>query len=121
MNQIPKGLWGTIIAAIIAVFSLILIIWKFDPYNSSSVVFILLFLSFFVVVNGVFIPAVYFYKLRRGVADVTELFSISVRQGLIISIGLTILFILQTLHLLAWWNSLLIVAIAVILDMYFKE
>lgn len=121
MEQIPKNLWGIIIATIIAAASLGLIFWKFDPYTSGWPTFVLLFLSFLVFVSGIAVLSVYFYKQYRGVEDITQLFPLAVRAGLIISVSLTILFILQALHLLAWWNSLLLITIAVILDMYFKK
>lgn len=121
MEQIPKSLWGIIIAAIIAAASLSLIFWKFDPYTSGWITFVLLFLSFFVLISGLAILFIYYYKQYRGVEDITRLLSLAIRTGLTISLVVTILFILQTLHLLAWWNTLLLITIAVILNMYFKK
>ena len=121
MSQTPKSLWGIIIAAIIAAASLGLIFWKFDPYTSGWPTFVLLFLSFFVLVSSLAVLSVYYYKRYKGVEDITQLLPLAIRIGLIISLVITILFILQTLHLLAWWNTLLLITIAVILDMYFKK
>lgn len=120
-QQVPKALWGMIAAAVIAAAALVLIIGKFDPYVSDWPVFALLFFSVFILVNSLLISAIYFYRLRRGIVDVAELFSVSMRQGLIFGSTITGLFIGQTLHVLTWWNGLLVVAIAVILDMYLKK
>jgi len=121
MEQTSKNLWGIIIAAIIAAASLGLIFWKFDPYASGWFLFVLLFLSFFMLTSSVAVLGVYYYKQSRGIEDITRLFPLAVRTGLTISVVVTSLFVLQALHLLAWWNSLLLITIAGILDMYFKK
>jgi len=121
MGQTPKSIWGMLAAAAVAAVAFAIIIQEFDPYNSSKLVFGLFFLSFFVMISGLTIASLYFYQLKRGLLDIVEGFNLVLQQGLIISITLTIGFILQTIHVLAWWNGLLILAIAVILSMYFKK
>lgn len=121
MSYIPKSLWGIIIAAVVAGIAALLIIWNFDPNVSKGVVFILLFMAILIFVSGVTISIYFLYKYKKGDLDVLELMPESVQQGLILSFVITILLILQTLHVLTWWNSLFIIVIAVILNMYFKR
>ncbi len=121
MSYIPKSLWGMIIAAVISGIAGILIIWNFDPNSASGVVFILLFIATLVFVSGITIPMYFLYKHKQSVLDVAELMPESIQQGLTLSFVITILLTMQTLHVLTWWNSLSIVVIAVILNMYFKR
>ena len=121
MSYIPKSLWGIIIATVVAGVAALLIIWNFDPNTSKVVVFILLFIAIFIFISGITIPMYFLYKHKKGVLDVSELMPESIQQGLILSFMITIFLILQTLHVLTWWNSLFIIVIAVILNMYFKR
>jgi len=121
MSYIPKSLWGMIMAAVVAGTAVILIIWNFNPNETSGVVFILLFIAMLIFISGITIPVYFLYKYKKGILDVSELMPESIQQGLVLSFVLTIFLILQTLHVLTWWNSLSIIVIAVILNMYFKR
>lgn len=117
----PKIFWILIGAAGLAAVAIGIIVYKFDPYKSSTIVFALLFVSCFVFLSGLTIPGAYFYDLKRGVIEAHNLFWASVKRGLIISLTPTIILLLQTLHVLTWWNCLLVLLIAVIVDMYFRK
>lgn len=110
-----------LVAAVVAAAAFVIIIWKIDPYNSSKLVFGLFFFSFFIMVIGIIISLLYFYQQKRGMIDIIEGYNSILQQGLVISTTLTIGLALQTIHVLSWWNSLLILIIAVILSMYFKK
>ncbi|MFA5967103.1 MAG: hypothetical protein WC805_01115 [Patescibacteria group bacterium] len=116
-----KNLWGIWAASIIATIAFWIIIWKFDPYNSHWGVFALLFASFLIFWAGVLTSLIYFWYLKRGLLDFSVLFSSSLKLGIIGSVALTVFFFLQTIHVLAWWNGLIIAVIAFILALYFKD
>ncbi|MBN2585237.1 hypothetical protein JXA59_01120 [Patescibacteria group bacterium] len=117
----PRIFWVLISAAVIAVIAVGVIVYKFDPYKSSSLVFALLFVSCFIFLSGLTIPGAYFYELKRGVLELNHLFWASIKRGLILSSTPTVILLLQTLHVLTWWNGLLVLLIAVIVDMYFRK
>jgi|GEM_PF-3263309 hypothetical protein len=123
MGGVPlgKNLWGIWAASIIATIAFWIIIWKFDPYNSHWGVFALLFASFLIFWAGVLTSLIYFWYLKRGLLDFSVLFSSSLKLGIIGSVALTVFFFLQTIHVLAWWNGLIIAVIAFILALYFKD
>ncbi|MFA5270141.1 MAG: hypothetical protein WC400_00790 [Patescibacteria group bacterium] len=121
MREMPKVFWVLLSAAVIAAVAVGIIIYKFDPYKSGTLVFALLFVSCFVFLSGLTIPAAYFYDLRRGLIEPHNLFWASVKRGLVIGLTPTIILLLQTLHVLTWWNGLLVLLIAVIVDMYFRK
>jgi len=121
MRQISKSLWGMLAAAIIAIVAIFLIIWNFDPNESSWPVFVLLFMAVFILLTSFSISGYYLHQLKKGNLDINELMPGSIKQGLILGTVLAIFLILQTLHVLTWLNGLSIIVIAVILSMYFKR
>ena len=116
-----KNLWGVWAASIIAAIAFWIIICEFDPYNAHWAIFALLFISFLISWAGVFATLIYFWYLKRGLLDFLELFSSSLKLGIIGSVTLSVFFFLQTIHVLAWWNGLIIAVIAFILGLYFKD
>ncbi|MFH0912322.1 MAG: hypothetical protein V1807_01550 [Patescibacteria group bacterium] len=116
-----KSLWGLWIGCFIAALAFGLIIWKFDPYRAHWTVFALLFISFLIFWAGVFTTLIYFWYLKLGLLDFSGLFSVSLKLGIIGSVALTVIFLLQTIHILAWWNGLMVAVIAFILGLYFKD
>jgi len=121
MEGLPKSLYGMIIAALIAIVAIVLIVINFNPSESSWVVFVMMFLSIFILLAGLSIPFFYFYRFKKGTLEVINIMPESIMRGLILSVVLTILLIMQTIHVLTWWNGLSVIVIAVILDMYFKH
>jgi len=117
----PKVFWVLLSAAGLAAVAIGIIIFKFDPYKSGTLVFALLFVSCFIFLSGLTIPGAYFYDLRKGLIDANNLFWAGVKRGLVLSLTPTIILLLQTLHVLTWWNGLVLLLIAVIVDMYFRK
>jgi len=121
MKDMPKVFWVLISAAILAGAAIGMIIYLFDPYKSGTLVFVLLFVSCFIFLSGLTIPGAYFYDLKRGLIEPHNLFWAGIKRGIILSLTPTIILLLQTLHVLTWWNCLLVLLIAVIVDMYFRK
>ena len=116
-----KHLWGIWVACVIATIAFIIIVVKFDPYTSHWAIFVLLFAGFLIFWGGVFITLLYMYYLKKGLIDFSGMFSSALKLGIIGSGALTVLFLLQTIHILAWWNGLIVVVLAIILGLYFKN
>lgn len=116
-----KHLWGIWVACVIATVAFIIIVVKFDPYTSHWAIFVLLFAGFLIFWGGVFITLLYMYYLKKGLIDFSGMFSSALKLGIIGSGALTVLFLLQTIHILAWWNGLIVVVLAIILGLYFKN
>lgn len=123
MGGVPlvKSLWGLWIACAIAAVAFGIIIGKFDPYHAHWGVFVLLFASFLIFWAGIFITLIYFWYLKQGLLDFSGLFSSSLKLGIISSVALTVFFLLQTIHVLTWWNGLMVAVLAFILGLYFKD
>jgi hypothetical protein len=121
MKDMPRVFWVLISVAVLAAAAIGVIVYKFDPYKSGTLVFALLFVSCFILLSGLTIPGAYFYDLKRGLIEPNNLFWAGVKRGLVLSLTPTIILLLQTLHVLTWWNGLVLVLIAVIVDMYFRK
>lgn len=120
-TPVVKNLWGLWVAAFVAVIAIGIIVGKFDPYTSSWTIFALLLISILIFWVGAIATAVYFYYLKQGILDFSGLFSVSLKLGIIGSVALTVGFLLQMVHILTWWNGLMIIVIVFILGLYFKD
>lgn len=120
-GPLVKHLWGIWVACVIAIIAFVIIVIKFDPNTSHWAIFVLLYAGFLIFWGGVFITALYAYYLKKGLIDFSGMFSSALKLGIISSGALTALFLLQTIHILAWWNGLIVVVLAVILGLYFKN
>lgn len=81
---------GAIFLFAISLISLIFILTKVDPYNTTTLVFVIFYLSFFVAVAGLLALAG-FYLRKLFIKDKIpkRLFKTSLKQGILISIILT--------------------------------
>ncbi len=101
---------------------LVYILINVDPYNNTILNFILFYLSFFVLIAGLFILTGFYLKklfIKKKIAY--RLFKTSFRQGILISIILTGFLLLQSFRILAWWSGGIIVFIAVIFEFILRK
>ena len=120
-SPIVKYLWGIWAAGIIALTAFILIVVKFDPYTANWPIFLLFFASFFIAAAAIAVTLIYIIGIKRGAVDFPNLFSEAVKLGIIISVAVTTLLYLQMLHILTWWNGLIVIIIAIILGVFTRR
>ena len=107
-----------ILATLLAWLGFFIIINNFDPYQGQLVVFTLFYFVLFLAVLGTFsLFGFWLRKLwnrKRGIARI--MVGESFRQAIIFSLALVIALILQANRLLSWWNIVLLVVIATIVE-----
>lgn len=116
--NLPVYLMGLILATLLAGICLAAILVYFDPISSSSLIFILFYLSLFISSTGLFTLFGLFIRRisqrRRFTLSVSQAIrrlEISFRQGLLLSIILVTALILQSQRVLAWWHLLVLVGL----------
>ncbi len=112
--------FGAIFLFAISLISLIFILIKVDPYNTTALVFVIFYLSFFIAVAGLFTLAGFY--LRRLIVKNKipfRLFKTSLRQGILISFILTGFLLLQSFRILKWWSGGIIVLVILVIEIYF--
>lgn len=114
-------LWGIRISTVAAFVAWVLVIWNIDPEKSAIVGQALFYASAFLFFAGIFI--LFFTRLRKicGKNEESALtyLGASFRQGVLISILIVIVLILQQHRMLTWWDSALIVAGIMLAELYF--
>ena len=97
----------------------IIVILKLDPYESTGMALGLFFVSLLFALIGTF--TLLGFGLRRWIGK-QEIYyhhlTVSLRQGLLLSICTLICIMLLILGLLTWWNGLLLVTVAVLIELY---
>ena len=104
---------------LISLISLIYILTEADPYNTTLLSFVLFYLSFFIAVAGLFISAgFYLRKLIIKNKILYRLLRTSFRQGILISLILTGLLLLQGFRILNWISGIFLVVIILVIEIY---
>ncbi|EKD93699.1 MAG: hypothetical protein ACD_28C00077G0003 [uncultured bacterium] len=93
-------------------------ILRLDPYEKTGIALSLFFVSLFFALIGTF--TLLGFGLRRWLGD-NEIsyhhLTVSLRQGLLLSLSTLVCLGLLILGVLKWWNGLLIIAIALLFEM----
>lgn len=112
-------LWTIGLTALVSWAAWGMVIAKLDPYESTSLALGLFFISLFFAFIGSF--TVIGFGLRRWIGK-NEIYyhhlSVSLRQGLLLSLCTLLCIGFLMLGVLKWWNGLLVVTMAVLVEMY---
>ncbi len=102
--------------------TLILIVFKLNPYEQTTLALILFMISFFLAMGSLYSGILLAIKLWRMKEEwPLSSLAISVRQGYILSLGTVLCLALLVLGLLRLWNGVLIVILITLLEAYFSQ
>ena len=100
----------------------LLAVMKLDPYESTDLALSLFFISIVLALTGTFTIILFFLKKWRTQDKVyVKHVTISLRQGLLLSLCTSVCLALLMLGLLRVWNGLLIVALITLIEFYFSS
>lgn len=107
------------VATFFSLMAWLIVLFNLDPYESTKLSLPLFFLSFFFTLTGIFTIFLFFLKKWKSKNEVyLKHLSISLRQGVLLSICTNISLALLMLNLLRIWNGLLIVFLILLLEFY---
>jgi len=99
-----------------------LVIWELDPFTAASLALPLFFASSLLAFSGTFTLMLFFLKRwRAGDHIYLKHVTISLRQGILLSICTCICLLLLMLGLLRIWNGLLLVIFMMLLEFYLSS
>lgn len=119
--MLKRNLFFLFFITIFAILSFILCISNYNPFKIGLVQYVYLYLSVFVAVAGLLSVLFFYVKIIvRKKETIYILFWPAVRQGLIVSFGLTLLLILKGLKLLDLWSGIPILIIIFLSELFFQ-
>lgn len=106
-------------ATLLSSLAWLIVIFNLDPYESTGLGLSLFFLSLFFALSGGFSIILFFLKKWKSKNEIyLKHVSISLRQGILLSICTCSCLLLLMLGLLRIWNGLLIVFIIMFIEFY---
>ncbi len=115
-----KYILGIVIAALLGWVAFAVVVFRLNPYSSSQIALPFFFLSLFIALSATlslagFYIRVIFYKHEIFYNHI----NVSLRQGLLLALGICGLVTLQMLRTLTWWDGLLLLLIIFLIEFYF--
>ena len=118
-NQYKRYLLTIALTSVISWLAWGMVVTKLDPYESTGLALGLFFLSLFFALIGSF--TLLGFGLRRWLGKDEVHYhhlSVSLRQGILLSVCTLLCVAFLILGILKWWNGLLLVTISVLIEMY---
>ncbi|MBU1203406.1 hypothetical protein KKH39_05180 [Patescibacteria group bacterium] len=110
-----------LLATVLAWLGFFIIINSFDPYQGGLSIFLMFYFTLFLSILGTLSLLGFLlrsvWNRKRGIARVMVMESF--RQAVIFSSVLLVALFLQSLRLLTWWNTLLLVVLATTIEFVF--
>lgn len=119
--MLKRNLFFLFFTTIFALLSLVLCISNYDPHKIGFVEFVYFYSSFLISVAGILSIIFFYLKIILKKNETIYIhFWPAVRQGIIISLGLSILLILKGFKLLDFWIGIPIIVIILLLELFFQ-
>lgn len=113
-------LWGVRLSTLVVFAAWVVVLTSVDPESSGVIGQILFYVTFFLFFAGLSI-LLFTFVWRRMTDDMLTVVEVnmSFRQGILLSLLITILIFFQQLGILIWWDALLVAAGILLIELYF--
>lgn len=119
--MLKKNLFFLFSLTIFAIASTIISIFNYNPYVSSTSVFINFYSSFCLALAGIVAIFIYFIKIYfHKDKNIYGYFWPSIRQAIFFSLGITIILLFRGLRILDWWVGGPLLIAVVLLELFFQ-
>ena len=81
---------------------------------------VLFFVSLGITLMGSITLLLFLFLKNKFPEDPIKTYTISVRSGILLGVILISLGLLNSLGVLSWWNTIMVVLVAVVLEIYFR-
>ncbi|MBN1258541.1 hypothetical protein JXA05_02175 [Candidatus Peregrinibacteria bacterium] len=107
-------------AAILGWASFFVVINKLSPFTSAPLSLILFYLSLFFAFTGTFTLSLFYYRSWKAKGEIHSAYlNTALRQGVLLSLMVTVAALFQRLRVLTWWDGILLLAIVLLIEFYF--
>ena len=118
--------WGMWLVLMFGLLAVVLVITFFSPYQNQNPTernftnISLFYFSLSVFMTGFFSLFLFWLKRKTSSEELLQVhMGVSFRQGLFLSIIVTVILILQSFRVLTWWDGLLAVGAVLMIELYF--
>lgn len=119
--MLKKSLFFLCSITLVALAIVVVLTNNYNPYESSRLLFALFYLSILATLSGLFTISIFYIKVYVFKNSlIYALFLPSLRQGIIISAGFTMLLLLQGLRLLDAWVGIPLLIVIVLIELFFQ-
>ncbi len=113
---------GIALVAILGWAALIIVLYRLDPYTSTTLALPFFFFALFLALTGTLALLGFYSRVWFRVNEIYyEHISASLRQGALAALAVSGALVFQILRVLTWWDGLLIVAAVVLVEVYFSS
>jgi hypothetical protein len=113
-------LWGMRMSTLVALASLGLVIRYINPFRDGVFGLTLFYISLYFSITG--LATLFLFWIRRRFSKNEVAYTnvgISFRQGMLVALAVTALFILQSFRLLLWWDAGLVIVAVLLMELWF--
>ncbi len=113
-------LWGMRFCTLVALGSLILVVYRINPEKDGIPGQTLFYISLFFFITG--IATLFLFWLRRTFSKNEVVYAnvgISFRQGVFVALTVLVLLILQSFRILVWWDGGIVLAGVLLIELWF--
>ena len=119
-------LWGMRVVTLLATAAVVLLVLYTSPYRNQDLqdkIFInivFLHVSLFLALSGIFSLVLFWLRRKASGNEVLSAhLGVSFRQGLLLSLCVNALLMLQSMRVLTWWDGLLAAGAVLMVELYF--
>ena len=118
---LKSSLATVVIALILGLASFALVLFRLNPYSAPQLSIPLFYISFFFFVSGIAMLIGFFARMltRKKDEEFYNPLNVALRQGVLLALCTCGLLAFQSMRTLALWDSILLVAIIVLIEVYF--
>ncbi len=108
------------IAGVLSWIAWVVVLFKLNPFASTSLALGLFFISLFVALICTFTVIGFYFRMWLNKNEIYyEHINIAFRQGLLLTVIAIGCLVFQLLNVLTWWSGLLFIATVTLIEFYF--
>lgn len=115
-----KFLACVISAGVLAWVGFYFVFQRLNPFDTGALALVLFYLTFFFGSASIFILLGYlirFYMYRHETYFIH--LNLALRQGILLAVLASFLLVFQSMRILTWWDSALLIIVLILLEFYF--
>jgi len=115
-------LLGLSLLTVLGWVALLIVIFRLNPFTSTALAVPFFLSSLFLALVGTLTLLGFYFRVwfRRGEIYLQHI-SVSLRQGIFLTIAIEIALVFQILRILTWWDGILIATAVGLVEIYFSS